>query len=102
MDAFLQILRNIGTVRLGAMASVAVGLVAFFIYLTTRLASPNTALLYADLDAADAGQIIGQLNTQAIPYESRNKGSEIWVPASTSTIVSSRAVKSSSSRTNSA
>jgi len=43
VDAFLQILRNIGTVRLGAMASVAVGLVAFFIYLTTRLASPNMA-----------------------------------------------------------
>ncbi len=43
MDAFLQILRNIGTVSLGAMASVAVGLVAFFIYLTIRLASPNMA-----------------------------------------------------------
>ena len=81
MDAFLQILRNIGTVRLGAMASVAVGLVAFFIYLTTRLASPNMALLYGDLDATDAGQIIGQLTTQNIPYESRSKGTEIWVPS---------------------
>ncbi len=80
MDAFLQILRNIGTVRLGAMASVAVGLVAFFIYLTTRLASPNMALLYGDLDASGAGQIIGQLNTQGVPYESRNKGAEIYVP----------------------
>ena len=64
------------------MASVAVGLVAFFIYLTTRLASPNLALLYGDLDAADAGQIIGQLNAQAVPYESRNKGTEIYVPTS--------------------
>lgn len=82
MDAFLQILRNIGTVRLGAMASVAVGLVAFFIYLTTRLASPNMALLYGDLDAASAGQIIGQLNTQAVPYETRNKGTEVYVPTS--------------------
>jgi len=82
VDAFLQILRNIGTVRLGAMASVAVGLVAFFIYLATRLASPNLALLYGDLDAADAGQIIGQLNAQSVPYESRNKGTEIYVPTS--------------------
>ena len=81
MDAFLQILRNIGTVRLGAMASVAVGLVAFFIYLTTRLASPNMALLYGDLDAADAGQIIGHLNAQSVPYESRKQGTEIWVPS---------------------
>lgn len=80
MDAFLQILRNIGTVRLGAMASVAVGLVAFFIYLTTRLASPNMALLYGDLEPTDTGQIISQLSTQGVPYESRNKGTEIWVP----------------------
>lgn len=80
MDAFLQILRNIGTVRLGAMASVAVGLVAFFIYLTTRLASPNMALLYGDLDPTDSGQIISRLSTQGVPYEARNKGTEIWVP----------------------
>ncbi len=82
MDAFLQILRNIGTVRLGAMASVAVGLVAFFIYLTTRLATPGMALLYGGLDASDAGQIIGHLQAQSVPYESRNKGAEIWVPTS--------------------
>jgi flagellar M-ring protein FliF len=82
VDAFLQILRNIGTVRLGAMASVAVGLVAFFIYLTTRLASPGMALLYGGLDASDAGQIIGHLQAQSVPYESRNKGTEIFVPTS--------------------
>ena len=70
MDAFLQILRNIGTVKLGAMASVAVGLIAFFIFLTTRLATPNMALLYGGLDAADAGQIIGHLQVQSLPFES--------------------------------
>ncbi len=80
MDAFLQILRNIGTARLGAMAGVAVILVAFFIYLTTRLASPNMALLYGGLDAADAGQIIGHLQAQSVPYEARNKGTELFVP----------------------
>lgn len=80
MDAFLQILRNIGTVKLGAMASVAVGLIAFFIFLTTRLATPNMALLYGGLDASDAGQIIGHLQVQSVPFESRKQGSEIFVP----------------------
>ena len=81
MDAFFQILRNIGTVRLGMMASVAVGLVAFFIYLTTRLASPNMALLYGDLDPSDSAQVIGHLQAQGVPYETRKNGTEILVPS---------------------
>lgn len=62
------------------MASVAVGLVAFFIYLTTRLASPNMALLYGDLDPSDSAQVIGHLQTQGVPYETRQNGKEIHVP----------------------
>jgi len=82
VDAFLQILRNIGTVRLGTMASVAIGLVAFFVYLTTRLASPNLSLLYGDLSAADSGQIVAILQSNSVPLETRNKGTEIYVPVS--------------------
>ena len=74
MDAFLQILRNIGTVRLGTMASVAIGLVAFFVYLTTRLASPNLSLLYGDLSASDSGQIVAILQNYNVPVETLNKG----------------------------
>jgi flagellar M-ring protein FliF len=80
LDAFVQILRNIGTVRLGAMASVAIGLVAFFVYLTTRLASPNLSLLYGDLSASDSGQIIAILQTNNVPLETRNKGTEVYIP----------------------
>lgn len=80
MDAWLQILRNIGTARLGAMAGIAVGLVAFFVFLTTRLATPNMALLFNELEAVDSGQIIAQLEAQNVPYESRNQGKEILVP----------------------
>lgn len=80
MDAFLQIMRNIGTVRLGAMASVAIGLVIFFVFLTTRLASPNMSLLYENLSASDSSQIVAVLQVQNIPVEARNKGTAIYVP----------------------
>ena len=65
------------------MASIAVGLIAFFIYLTTRLASPNMALLYGGLDAGDTGQIIGHLQAQGVPYETKKKegSTEVYVPA---------------------
>ena len=80
MDAFLQIIRNIGTLRLGMMASVAIGLVAFFVFLTTRLTTPNMSLLYGDLGPSDSGQIVAILQNQNIPVEARNKGAEIYVP----------------------
>lgn len=80
MDALLQILRSIGTARLGAMAGVAVGLVAFFVFVATRLATPPLGLLYNQLESVDSGQIIAQLQSQKIPYEVRNNGTEILVP----------------------
>lgn len=80
MDALLQILRSIGTTRLGAMAGVAVGLVAFFVFVATRLATPPLGLLYNQLESVDSGQIIAHLQSQKIPYEVRNNGTEILVP----------------------
>jgi flagellar M-ring protein FliF len=81
MDALLQILRSIGTARLGAMAGVAVGLVAFFVFVATRLATPPLGLLYNQLEAVDSGQIVAQLQSQNIPFEVRNNGTEILVPS---------------------
>jgi flagellar M-ring protein FliF len=81
MDALLQILRSVGTARLGAMAGVAVGLVAFFIYVATRLATPPMALLYNQLETVDSGQIVAQLQSQNIPFQVRNNASEILVPS---------------------
>jgi flagellar M-ring protein FliF len=66
--------------RLSAMAAVAVGLTAFFIYLTARLSSPGMALLYSDLEIADSGRIVAQLESMNVPYELRGDGRQIMVP----------------------
>ena len=61
------------------MAAVAAGTIAFFLYLTSRLATPDMALLYADLDPQDSGQIVTRLETMQIPFRLDRDGSQIHV-----------------------
>ncbi|WP_316977900.1 flagellar basal-body MS-ring/collar protein FliF [Shumkonia mesophila] len=81
METLLQTLRNLGPMRLSIMGGVVFGLIAFFIFLSTRLASPQMALLYGDLDTNDATRIAAQLDAQSVPYELRKNGTEVHVPA---------------------
>ncbi|MEQ8357331.1 MAG: flagellar basal-body MS-ring/collar protein FliF [Kiloniellaceae bacterium] len=62
------------------MAAVSAGIVAFFIYLTSRLASPDMALLYAELDAQDSGQITARLEQLNVPYRIGEEGGKVFVP----------------------
>ena len=61
------------------MAAVAAGVLAFFVYLTSRLATPDMALLYAELDNQDSGQIVTRLEELNIPYRIEGNGSRIMV-----------------------
>ncbi len=80
MNSLFETLKNLGPARLGTMAAVAAGIIAFFIYLTSRLASPEMSLLYADLDAADSGQIVARLEQMNVPYRISEDGAKILVP----------------------
>ena len=62
------------------MAGVAASILAFFIYLTSRLATPEMSLLYGDLDSQDSGQIVAMLEQQKIPYKLGPNGTQIFVP----------------------
>ncbi|WP_043743250.1 flagellar basal-body MS-ring/collar protein FliF [Paramagnetospirillum magneticum] len=80
MNAFLQMLRGLGPMRLAAIAGVGVSILGFFIYLMSRVAAPQMELLYGDLDLGDSKQIIEKLTADKIPYELRKDGTEVWVP----------------------
>lgn len=82
METLLQSLKSLGPMRLAIMGAVVVGMVAFFIFLTTKLTAPQMALLYADLQGSDTSGITSQLSSQNIPFELRAGGSEIHVPSS--------------------
>jgi len=79
VGAFLDTLKNLGPLRLIAMGVTAIGLLAFFIFVLTRLSTPQMALLYSDLDGADAAAIAKQLDAQNIPYELTKNGTEVRV-----------------------
>ncbi|GAB4374239.1 MAG: flagellar basal-body MS-ring/collar protein FliF [Kiloniellaceae bacterium] len=80
MNSLLETLKGLGPARLGTMAAVAAGIIAFFIYLTSRLASPEMALLYGELSAQDSGQIIARLEQMNVPYRIGEEGGKIFVP----------------------
>jgi len=63
------------------MVAVAAATVAFFIYLTSRLATPDMELLYGDLAVQDSGQIVTLLEQMQVPYEIGRDGSQIFVPS---------------------
>ncbi|WP_448188384.1 flagellar basal-body MS-ring/collar protein FliF [Azospirillum sp. sgz301742] len=81
MNNLLQTLRNLGPARLGAIGAVALLLIGFFVYLTTRLSSPDMELLYAELQPADAAAIAKKLDDAKIPYAVDKNGTKIRVPA---------------------
>jgi len=82
VSALAQTLNNLGTGRVVAIGGVGIGMIAFFIFLTSRLGSPGgMVLLYGNLDPADSGQITAKLESQQIPYELKAGGTQIFVPS---------------------
>ncbi len=80
LNALIETLKNLGPTRLAAMAVVAAGTLAFFIFLTSRLSSPDMSLLYADLSSQDSAQIIARLEQLNQSYRLSNDGTQIFVP----------------------
>jgi flagellar M-ring protein FliF len=81
LQGFAQTLRNLGTVRLVAMGGVAIGIVAFFIFLSARLNSTDMSLLYGDLDSGDSAKIVSKLESMGVPFELTGEGRRIMVPS---------------------
>lgn len=81
MNPFADLIRNLGPVRLAALAGTGIAVVGFFIFLVSRLSTGSQSLLYADLEPADAGQIVRELETREIPYQLKANGTQIFVPS---------------------
>ncbi len=80
MNSFFDTLRGLGPARLGLMAAVAAGVIAFMIYTTSRIATPDLSLLYSDLDPQDSAQIVTRLEKLEVKYRLSNDGGQIYVP----------------------
>ncbi len=80
VNGLLLNLRNLGPVRLAAIAGVLAATIGFFVFISTRIATPSYGLLYSDLDTRDSGQIVQKLEALNVPYQLRGNGTEILVP----------------------
>ncbi|MBP2290373.1 flagellar basal-body MS-ring/collar protein FliF [Azospirillum rugosum] len=81
MNNLLQTLRNLGPARLAAIGGVGILLIGFFVYLMTRLSTPEMELLYSDLQQGEAAAIAKKLDEAKVPYTVDKTGTKITVPA---------------------
>lgn len=81
MNAFLQTLRNLGPMRLAAIAVVTFSLLGFFVFITTRITASPLAMLYSELDQQDSGAIVQKLEAMKVPYQVDGSGNLIRVPS---------------------
>jgi len=77
----LQLLASFGTARLIAMGAVVAGLIAFFLFVSTRISDSDMRLLYSDLELDESGRIVEQLDSMDVPYRVADGGSTILAPA---------------------
>lgn len=82
MNSLVQQFSKFGAGRLAAMLMVTAGLLGFFGFVIFRFSQPTMGLLYSDLSLQDAAQIVKDLETRNIKYETRGDGSAILVPRS--------------------
>ncbi len=82
MTALLESLRSLGAKKLGAMAAVALVSLGLLGLLMVRGGGEGPmALLYADLELREAGQVVDQLDRARIPRQIEAGGTRILVPA---------------------
>lgn len=81
MAGLIDNLKGIGQIKLMIMAVVGVAMLAMFVYISLHVASPALTPLYSNLTLQDSGKIVSELEKMNVPYELRNNGAEVLVPA---------------------
>ncbi len=80
MNGVFEQIGKFGAPRLAAMFVVTAALLGFFGFLIFRYAQPTMGLLYTDLSLQDAAQVVRELESRNIRYETRGDGQTILVP----------------------
>jgi flagellar M-ring protein FliF len=82
LNGFANLLLKAGPTRLFAALGVTAVVAALIFSLVFRIGGEEKALLFADVDMREAGQITQRLETADIPYELRGDGTSIFVARS--------------------
>ena len=82
MNGFNDALMKIGPMRLFAALGITAVVAAALFALVFRVGGEEKALLFSDVEMAEAGEITAKLDGAKIPYELRGDGTTIFVPRS--------------------
>jgi len=77
----MQSLQKVGPLRIVA-GFAALALAAALLFGLVSFSREDKALLFAELDTAEAGRIVQRLEQEAVPYDLRGDGTVIMVPRS--------------------
>ena len=79
MNAMVQSLRELSQTKLIALATTALFLIGFFLFLTLNASKPVMAPLYSNVALDESGTIVQELEKLGIPYELNMGGAQILV-----------------------
>ncbi len=82
VNAFTDALMKLGPMRLFAALGITAVVAAALFALMFRVGGEEKALLFADVEMAEAGEITAKLETANIPFELKGDGTTIFVPRS--------------------
>ncbi len=71
---------KLGPARVAAIASTALLLIGFFVFMMFRVTTPEYALLFSNLEPDSVRNIAEKLSSQGVQFEIRNENKEVWVP----------------------
>jgi len=80
MSSFTDTIKSLGPARLAVLAGVFVGLLVFFVFVSSQVSKPTLTLLYGNLSSVDSASVAAKLEETKIPFEASADGSQIRVP----------------------
>ncbi len=81
MNPLTQMLRGLGMGRVIVLAGIGVALIAFLLYMTDRMTTPNMGLLYGNLEVSSASEVVAKLESMGVQYRLTGDGTQVLVPA---------------------
>lgn len=80
MSTIADTFKTLGPARMGIMGAIVLGLLLFFVFVTTRVSQPSMSILYSELTTVDSSAVAAKLEESQIAYRVSSDGAQVFVP----------------------
>jgi len=80
VSSFVDTLKGLGPARLAILGGTFLGLLVFFVFVSSQISKPNMAVLYSDLTTEDSGSVSAYLQQSGITFTVSTDGTRVFVP----------------------